>query len=216
MASPWVTSQRPPAERPWLGLALLAAVPLLSLILIRMLWSGSSLWFLLAGLLLLGAAGVTFLARRPRGLEYGGPSLEREGKRWPLVLAGLGVLFLALLVVPNFAAGGSDGATISQQPNAPVGDVLDNTQQPAAQPTAQQQQPAADPAADEPADAPAVGDGDVYVVKSGDSLWSIAQQHSTTVDAIVAANSIANPADLQVGQELVIPAAQEASAGASP
>jgi hypothetical protein len=194
-------------------MALLVAVPLLSLILIRMIWSGSSLWFLLAGLLLLAGAAVTFLARRPQGLDFDRQALEMEPNRWPLVLGGLGVLFLALLLVPNFAGGGSGGATISQQPNTPVGDVLDNTQQPAAQPTAQAQQPSGEqPAGEEPADAPAAGDGEVYVVKSGDSLWGIAQQYSTTVDAIVAANGIANPADLQVGQELVIPAAEEASA----
>ncbi len=53
MASPWIPApQRPPAERPWMGMALLVAVPLLSLVLIRMLWSGSSLWFLLLGILL--------------------------------------------------------------------------------------------------------------------------------------------------------------------
>jgi LysM repeat protein len=199
-------------------MALLVAVPLLSLVLIRMLWSGSSLWFLLAGLLFLAGAAVTFLARRPPGgLDFDRQALEMEPNRWPLVLAALGVLFLALLVVPNFAGGGSGGTTVTQQPNTPVGQVLDNTQQPVAQPTVGQQpveqQPSVDePAADEPADAPAAGDGDVYVVKSGDSLWSIAQQYSTTVDAIVEANSIADPADLQVGQELVIPAPEEVAA----
>jgi len=45
----------------------------------------------------------------------------------------------------------------------------------------------------------------VYVVKSGDTLLSIALEYGTTVAAIQQANGILNPQSLQVGQELVIP-----------
>jgi LysM repeat protein len=45
----------------------------------------------------------------------------------------------------------------------------------------------------------------IYVVKSGDTLLSIALEFGTTVAAIQQANGIINPGSLQIGQELVIP-----------
>lgn len=44
-----------------------------------------------------------------------------------------------------------------------------------------------------------------YAVQPGDTLFSIAQRFGTTVEAIVAANDIADPSLIQVGQKLVIP-----------
>lgn len=72
MTSPWPAQQQqtPAAERPWVGMAMLAAIPLLSLLLIRMLWSGSSLWFLTVGIILMGAGAVAFLARRQNDQQY--------------------------------------------------------------------------------------------------------------------------------------------------
>lgn len=49
-----------------------------------------------------------------------------------------------------------------------------------------------------------------YVVKPGDTLSNIARNHGTTVQAIVEANSIANPNFIFVGQVLVIPGATAA------
>lgn len=43
-----------------------------------------------------------------------------------------------------------------------------------------------------------------YKVRVGDTLWSIAQQHSTSVDALIAANRLASP-KIRAGQMLVIP-----------
>ncbi len=54
-------------------------------------------------------------------------------------------------------------------------------------------------------------DGGVYVIESGDTIWDIASRFGTTVEAIVEANDMENPAELQVGQEIVIPAADEAA-----
>lgn len=218
MDSPWTTPppHRSPVERPWLGMGMLAAVPLLSLILIRMLWSGSSLWFLTVGILLLGAAAVIFLVRRPREPEPGRAGRAQEASRVPLALAALGVLFLALLLLPNFADGSEDQPTISQQPGL-ISQVSGIAQPPGAQvqqpPIAQGQPPAAQeqPAAQEEpaAEAPATAGGQTYVIEDGDTLWDIAQRFDTTVEDIVAANDLANPEDLQVGQEIVIPAASE-------
>jgi LysM repeat protein len=202
-------------------MALLAAIPLLALILLRMLWSASGLWFLTVGLILLGAAAVVFLARRPQEVEYG-RKLAPETNRLPLALAGMGVLFLALLLLPNFAGGSGDspGTTTfdrtGQQTNTTttttttttagtISDVADTTQ-----PSTSVQQPA--PAAQEPA-APAedtIPDGSTtYTVAEGDTLWDIAISYSTTVEAIIAANDLENPADIQVGQELIIPPPSE-------
>ena len=47
--------------------------------------------------------------------------------------------------------------------------------------------------------------GSSYVVKGGDTLSQIAEQFDTSVAAIVAANDIANPSRIYVGQELIVP-----------
>lgn len=52
------------------------------------------------------------------------------------------------------------------------------------------------------------GSGEVrYTVRRGDTLANIAQRFGTSVRAITAANRIANPHQIKLGQELVIPAA---------
>lgn len=45
----------------------------------------------------------------------------------------------------------------------------------------------------------------VYVVQAGDTLYRIAERFGTTVEAIAAANDLADPSLIQVGQRLVIP-----------
>ena len=195
-----------------MGIAFLAAIPFLSLILIRMLWSGSSLWFLSVGIILLGAAAVIFLARRPQGLEYARQLPVYEAQRAPLILMGIGVLFLAMLLVPNFSGGGSASQPVVQQQAAndltsDVSDVAADVVV-ASQPAVQEPVPA--PARVEPEDETAVlGDDGTYVVLSGDTLWTIAQSFGTTVDAIIDANELDNPSELYVGDELVIPAPAE-------
>ncbi|MGM8215742.1 LysM peptidoglycan-binding domain-containing protein [Bacillaceae bacterium W0354] len=46
----------------------------------------------------------------------------------------------------------------------------------------------------------------IHVVKSGESVFSIANNYQTTVDRIVSVNELDQPEDLVVGQALVIPA----------
>jgi LysM repeat protein len=53
---------------------------------------------------------------------------------------------------------------------------------------------------------PAAPGATVYVVRRGDTLYSIARRYHTTVAAIAWANGIANPHRIWVGQRLVIPA----------
>ena len=208
MASPWIPApQRPQTERPWIGLGLLVAVPVFSLILIRMLWSGSSLWFLMLGIILLGAAAVVFLARRPQELEYDRQMQIHETHRAPLILSAIGILFLAMLLLPNFSGGGSDGDAVAQQ-QPPTGDLANDVAGVTdAQPGVSQQPSTADEQL--PADDTISGEDETYVVESGDTLWGIAQRFTTTVDAIVEANDLESAGDLQVGQELVIPGPPE-------
>ncbi|MGN0835656.1 MAG: LysM peptidoglycan-binding domain-containing protein [Candidatus Spyradosoma sp.] len=90
--------------------------------------------------------------------------------------------------------------------------VVDEPQQPAdvSEPT-EPAQPAA--AAAEPAKAePASGEEKIYVVKKNDSLWVIAKNHGTTIDAICAANNINKNAVLRLGMKLKIPAGAQTSA----
>lgn len=44
-----------------------------------------------------------------------------------------------------------------------------------------------------------------YVVKSGDSLWKVAQQHKISVAELASANSINRDTILKVGQKLIVP-----------
>ncbi|MDF1523204.1 MAG: LysM peptidoglycan-binding domain-containing protein [Trueperaceae bacterium] len=58
----------------------------------------------------------------------------------------------------------------------------------------------------------------VVHVASGDSLWTLARVHGTTVDALAAANGIATNGTLRVGQALTVPgryAAVHATSGAA-
>jgi LysM repeat protein len=59
-----------------------------------------------------------------------------------------------------------------------------------------------------PTETPAAGGQQEYVVQAGDSLGAIAEQFGVTVDAIVQANSIADPNLIVPGETLIIPAPQ--------
>lgn len=46
----------------------------------------------------------------------------------------------------------------------------------------------------------------VYIVRSGDTLYRIARNFGVTVQALQQRNNLANPNDIKVGQQLIIPA----------
>lgn len=52
-----------------------------------------------------------------------------------------------------------------------------------------------------------------YTVKAGDTLFSIAQSHGTTLEKLQAANPGVDPKKLQVGQALKLPSSGAAPAG---
>lgn len=56
-----------------------------------------------------------------------------------------------------------------------------------------------------PAAAHAQPQGPTYIVQEGDTLFGIARVFGTTIQALVEANDIDDPANIQPGQELVIP-----------
>ncbi len=45
----------------------------------------------------------------------------------------------------------------------------------------------------------------IHIIKSGDTLYSLAKMYQTPVDAIAKANDIKNPENLQIGQRIIIP-----------
>lgn len=48
------------------------------------------------------------------------------------------------------------------------------------------------------------GESNTYIVKSGDTLWSIARRYNTTVNNIVNLNKMSNPDFIRAGQEIRI------------
>ena len=63
----------------------------------------------------------------------------------------------------------------------------------------------ADPPGERPAAQTAVGY--VYTLQAGDTLWDIAASHRITVEALIAANTVANPNLLRPGDQVFVPAA---------
>ena len=61
------------------------------------------------------------------------------------------------------------------------------------------------PAGSPPADTVIRGDGQIYIVERGDTLFRIAQQFGVTVDEIIAVNELPDPDRLDVGDEIFIP-----------
>ena len=48
-------------------------------------------------------------------------------------------------------------------------------------------------------------DGPVYIVQAGDSLWAIAQRFGVSMDDLASKNGLADPGQLAIGAQLVIP-----------
>jgi len=57
---------------------------------------------------------------------------------------------------------------------------------------------------EEPTTDSAVKDVGIYVVQSGDTLWSIAQKHNLSVDNLIQLNKLTEDGQIMIGQELVV------------
>ncbi len=109
---------------------------------------------------------------------------------------------LAMAVLIAVACGGEQTApTSTSRPSSPVAAT------PSLAPTST---PSALPVSPTPSEAtatptPTASPATTYEVQAGDTVFSIARRFGTTVEAIVAANSLADPSQIEVGQVLVIP-----------
>ncbi|CAN5757711.1 hypothetical protein BH23ACT10_BH23ACT10_29420 [soil metagenome] len=83
----------------------------------------------------------------------------------------------------------------------------EGTREPTATPSqAASAAPATTPSSESVAPQQSGGGGEqTYVVESGDTLSAIARRFDTTVEAIVEANDITDPDDIDIGDEFVIP-----------
>ena len=75
-------------------------------------------------------------------------------------------------------------------------------------PTAAAPRPAAAPPTSLGGDEENLPDGVFHVVQSGQTLWRIARGYGVSVDAIVTANNIKDPASIEVGRALFVPGAR--------
>jgi LysM repeat protein len=111
-------------------------------------------------------------------------------RAWGLLVA---IVILAAAIVTVFYVWRKAAAPASPSPTSTAAPT---SQSVVAQATAiPSQQPT-----DTPTPAPFV-----YIVQEGDTLSAIAQRFGVTVDEIVAANNLANPDVLSIGQAIVIP-----------
>jgi LysM repeat protein len=120
-----------------------------------------------------------------------------------LALVAFGALLLARIggLPPVVATAGASPSSIVEGSTSPAGARPPQTAD--AQPTV-----GPSPTAEAAGPSPLVGPSASlrrYTVRAGDTLLQIARRYGTSVKALQAANSITNPADLQIGQVLRIP-----------
>jgi murein DD-endopeptidase MepM/ murein hydrolase activator NlpD len=102
--------------------------------------------------------------------------------------------------LPVLASSNSGNAQMSAQPQlAPVAPAPNSLQAPK---TVLASAPATTPS---PALVSVPGDAYVHVIASGESLYTIARLYNVTAQGIVAANGLASPDKIYVGQKIVIP-----------
>src|SRR4030042_1232811 len=108
---------------------------------------------------------------------------------------------LAIAVLVAVACGGEDTApTPTSRPASPTVALPSLTPTPSVGPAV-----SPTPSGATAAPTPPAGADTTYEVQAGDTLFSIARRFGTTVEAIVAANGLADPSQIEVGQVLLIP-----------
>jgi peptidoglycan/xylan/chitin deacetylase (PgdA/CDA1 family) len=124
-------------------------------------------------------------------------------------LAGWLAIALATVLIGVACGGGDATPTPTSRPASPTSATTPRPMATAA--------PSASPAASPSPEGaltptPPAGAGTTYEVQPDDTLSSIARRFGTTVEAIVAANDLADPSQIEVGQVLMIPGASTATA----
>ena len=137
------------------------------------------------------------------------------GKKRPLF--GWLVGFLAVVIVLAAACGGNETAptppaSATVRPPSPT--VAPRSPTPTLTPSVSPISPTPPEATATPTATPQ--SATTYEVQAGDTLFSIARRFGTTVEAIVAANGLANPSQIEVGQVLIIPGASPATSTPTP
>ena len=120
----------------------------------------------------------------------------KDARRWLLLALAMAILIAA-------ACGGDETApTPTSRPSSPTvaPTSLTPTPPPGVSPVAS---PTPSQATATPA--PTTSPATTYEVQPGDTVFSIARRFGTTVEAIVAANDLTDPSEIEVGQVLVIP-----------
>ncbi len=125
----------------------------------------------------------------------------------PKLLLPLILLALATLACEQSAPDGSSSWGVSNPPLTAVAQGT-ATRTPFLPATRAPGTPIVSPTPDAPHAVPDPRtEDDEYVVQAGDTLGIIAQRFGVTIEALIAANDLANPNLLEVGQTLIIPAA---------
>ena len=141
--------------------------------------------------------------RIPGGSQAAGEQTYtvRSGDNLTVVATRLGVTAQALAAANNISP--TAFLYVGQVLRIPAGVAQQPTQAPA--PTAAAV-PTAAPTSTSPGPQPPATPGETvqYTVKSGDVLSAIAARHSTTVEAILAANKVSDPNTIEVGRVLTI------------
>ncbi|HVH30358.1 MAG TPA: LysM peptidoglycan-binding domain-containing protein, partial [bacterium] len=135
-----------------------------------------------------------------------------------------GLLIAGLLTIPGYGASSLDGALPSPvvQPFLPTAEAQSRATQmlesaatvpsvPAAPPPLMRPLFWNSPAASDAMTVPLASNEAFIVVQAGQTLWTIAEEHKVTVEALQAANDVARPPLLAIGQRLVIPGRVEAA-----
>jgi LysM repeat protein len=120
------------------------------------------------------------------------------------MLRSAAAMLLSLLCICALVACGGSSSS-SNAPNRNITQLHDPKSAPTASPPASLPTPIA--ASNLPAlsAAAATPPPDVYIVKAGDTLSSIAEQLGVSVSALQQANGITDPRSLQIGQQLKVP-----------
>lgn len=124
-------------------------------------------------------------------------------RRIALKLASAAALaaVLVLAALPGCSSS-APSPTIAPSPTTPAKPTAAAAPSPTVAPTAVPTPPATVAAAPSPTATPSYT---VYVVQPGDTLNKIAEKFGVPLDAIIKANNLSNPDNLDIGQEIKIP-----------